>query len=67
MLSIVSCNLRCSSIKQNKNIGIEIIGTIQELGMTFYQYGTHTICSYALRSKTIDLDKVINIRVTFCN
>ena len=50
-----------------KNIGpapLEVTGVIQEQGITFYQYGTHTIEGYALRSSTIDLNDYIGQRVT---
>ena len=43
---------------------VEIIGTIQEQGITTYQYGTHTISGYALRSNSVTLDDYINQYVT---
>ncbi|WP_029034531.1 hypothetical protein [Salinimicrobium terrae] len=48
---------------------MEITGTIQEQGMTSYQYGTHTIETeneefYALKSEAVDLDDYVNEEVT---
>ena len=45
-------------------IRIEVTGTIQEQGITTYQYGTHTISGYALKSETINLDDYVNQNVT---
>ncbi|MBM78813.1 MAG: hypothetical protein CL846_10055 [Crocinitomicaceae bacterium] len=56
MISIsASCNLSKSNIKTS--------GVIQKQGITTYQYGTHTIPGYALKSNTIDLDKYIDQKV----
>ncbi len=46
---------------------MEITGTIQQQGITSYQYGTHTITTtndefYALKSETVDLDDYVNRR-----
>ena len=50
------------------NYQIELEGTIQEIGPTFWMYGTHKITHngklYALKSSTINLDKYIDKRVT---
>lgn len=48
---------------------MEITGTIQEQGMTSYQYGTHTITTgtddfYALKSEAVDLNNYIDEQVT---
>ena len=43
---------------------LEISGTIQKQGVTTYQYGTHTISGYALRSSAVNLDDYINQYVT---
>jgi hypothetical protein len=59
-LVICLATLSCS-----KNKGkIKVSGTIQKQGITTYQYGTHTISSYALKSNSIDLDNYINQEVT---
>ena len=42
---------------------IEISGTIQSQGITTYQYGTHTVSGYALRSSSVNLDDYINRNV----
>ena len=38
----------------------EITGIIQKQGVTSYQYGTHIISEYALRSNSVILDDFIN-------
>ena len=43
---------------------IEVSGTIQKQGITTYQYGTHIISGYAIRSSSIILDDYINKEVT---
>ena len=58
-LTAVSCNKGVL----NPNC-VEIIGTVQEQGITTYQYGTHTISGYALRSNSVTLDDYINQYVT---
>jgi len=58
-LTVLSCD------KENGNPdNIEITGTIQKQGITSYQYGTHTISGYALRSNSVDLDNYINQNIT---
>ena len=58
-LSFISCD------KEDDNPdNIEITGTIQEQGMTTYQYGTHTASGYALRSSAVNLDDYVNQNVT---
>ena len=47
-----------------KSSAIEATGTIQQQGITTYQYGTHVIPGFALRSNTIDLDSYIGQTVT---
>ena len=42
----------------------EVSGIIKAQGITFYQYGTHAINGYALRSETINLDDFIDQEVT---
>lgn len=48
---------------------MELTGTIQEQGITSYQYGTHTITTqddifYALKSDAVDLDVYVEEKVT---
>lgn len=65
LLGILICLLAISCDKDDINSKrIEIIGTIQKQGITTYQYGTHTISGYALRSSSITLDDYINQNVT---
>jgi len=52
------------SQNHNNPMKIQATGTIQQQGMTTYQYGTHVIARYAIRSTTIDLDKYIGQTVT---
>ena len=54
-ISIISCN---------KKNNIKITGTIYKQGITTYQYGTHVIKNYALRSNSIDLDLYIDSVIT---
>lgn len=56
----ISCD---NNVKKNAN-SIEVSGVVQKQGMTTYQYGTHTISNYAIRSNTIDLDNYIDKNVT---
>ena len=58
-LSAVSCKNNDTKLAM-----IEITGTLKEQGITTYQYGTHTIAGYALRSSTVALDDYINQSVT---
>jgi len=58
-LSVISCN------KDNSDPNpVEVTGTIQKQGITTYQYGTHTISGYALRSSSVTLDNYVNQNVT---
>ncbi len=59
-LSTISCN------KDNNDSSntVEINGTIQKQGITTYQYGTHTISGYALRSSSVTLDNYVDQKVT---
>jgi len=59
-LSIISCKKEVT-ITPDK---LELTGTIQKQGITTYQYGTHTISGYALRSSSVTLDDYINQNVT---
>jgi hypothetical protein len=43
---------------------VEATGTIQQQGMTTYQYGTHILGEFTLRSSVVDLDKYIGKSVT---
>ena len=64
-ISLIICLTAVSCIKGVLNPNcVEIIGTVQEQGITTYQYGTHTISGYALRSNSVTLDDYINQYVT---
>ena len=53
----------------NTSEKMEITGTIEQQGITSYQYGTHTITSaddefYALKSDAVNLDEYLSEEVT---
>ena len=52
----------------NNSSQLEVTGTIQEQGMTSYQYGTHTLTNketfYAIKSDDVDLNDYLNQKVT---
>lgn len=58
-LFIISCKDH-----QTESRKIELSGTIKQQGITTYQYGTHTINGFALKSSSVDLDKYLNKKVT---
>ncbi|MDA9328709.1 hypothetical protein N9Q76_01130 [Flavobacteriales bacterium] len=61
----ITCLLLLSCDKEDLNPEhFEITGIIKEQGMTSYQYGTHTLSGYALRSNTVSLDNYVNQNVT---
>lgn len=58
----------CSSMKSSKDgNAVSLTGKIEKIGMTTYQYGTHTIQSehktYALKSSSVDLNSYENKEV----
>lgn len=62
---IIICFFAVSCDKENsKSDSFEIKGIIQKQGITTYQYGTHVISGYALRSNAVNLDNYINQNVT---
>lgn len=59
----------CQNTTSNSKDHMEITGTIQQQGITSYQYGTHTISNenddfYALTSEGINLDDYLEKEVT---
>ncbi|RMF01783.1 MAG: hypothetical protein D6772_04330 [Bacteroidetes bacterium] len=50
----------CHTLKPGQ---MKIEGTLAAQGFTSYQYGTHTLGGYALRSSTIDLDQYVDLQV----
>ena len=58
-LSVISCGKDVDTVDN-----IEITGEIQKQIITTYQYGSHTISGYALRSSSVILDDYINQNVT---
>ena len=59
LLSMSSCDKN-----EDHNANVEATGVIQKQGITTYQYGTHVITGYALRSSSINLDDYIGQNVT---
>ena len=64
-----TCNNQTSNEKSmDTATSIEVEGTIEAIGMTSWQYGTHTLTNdenfYALRSKTVKLDQYEGKTVT---
>lgn len=59
-LALFFLSSTCNNQKSNP-AAMEITGIIEPIGMTSWQYGTHTLSNattlYALRSKTVDLKK----------
>lgn len=58
----------CGSMKSSKDPNsVHLLGKIEKMGMTTYQYGTHTIVSgqktYALKSSNVDLNSFENKEV----
>ncbi|WP_406826051.1 hypothetical protein [Pedobacter sp. KACC 23697] len=59
----------CSSIKNAEKSGtVTANGTIEKLGITTFQYGTHVLKAdnktYALKSETLNLDSYLDKKVT---
>jgi len=59
----------CTSFKDSNTANrATATGTIQKIGMTTFQYGTHLLTTenktYALKSGSINLDEYMNKRVT---
>ncbi|MDX1603277.1 MAG: hypothetical protein R3209_09405 [Salinimicrobium sediminis] len=73
LISVQTCNNTSETPNTNttevNSERMEITGTIEQQGMTSYQYGTHTITTaddeyYALKSEAIELDNYLNEEVT---
>jgi hypothetical protein len=59
----------CGAMKNGNSSGtVTASGTIEKLGMTTFQYGTHLLKAenrtYALKSATINLDTYLDKKVT---
>lgn len=54
----------CKSIQTKNSAVIEITGIVHKQGITSYQYGTHTLGDYALKSSTVSLNDFVNKNVT---
>ena len=65
LLSLSSFSCEKQDVSPDPEAGtVEINGKLLEQGMTTYQYGTHILSGYALRSSTINLDNYVNQDVT---
>ncbi|WP_172665785.1 hypothetical protein [Flammeovirga sp. OC4] len=63
VVTFIMIGFSCAKNDVNSNT-IEITGVIKEQGVTTYQYGTHTLSGYALRSSSVNLDNYIDQEVT---
>ncbi len=64
-LSFISCGIRnLDSGRDLSEKETTIVGTIEKLEVTVWQYGTHMISGYAITSETIKLDKYIGKEVS---
>lgn len=63
-LGIILFTVSCNKDNDDNSNAIEINGIIQKQGITTYQYGTHTISGYALRSSSVTLDNYVNQEIT---
>jgi hypothetical protein len=67
VLFTATCN-NATDNEQSKTDNMEVTGTIQQQGITSYQYGTHTLTNddtfYALKSEAVNLDDYIDEEVT---
>ncbi len=70
-ISLIILTSTCNNQKSNSDSesdSMEITGIIEPIGMTTWQYGTHTLSNatnlYALRSKSVDLEKYEGQTVT---
>ncbi|SDL82194.1 hypothetical protein SAMN04488034_1149 [Salinimicrobium catena] len=70
-LALIIFTATCNNATENTQTNIEnmeVTGTIQQQGITSYQYGTHTLTNdetfYALRSEAVNLDNFLDQEVT---
>lgn len=59
---VTSC-VKVSKSSSNTS-SVSAYGLLQKQGVTSYNYGTHTLGGYALKSSTINLDNYLNKYVT---
>lgn len=65
LLGIVVCMAFASCSKRDMDPDrVEVSGTVYEQGITTYQYGTHGISGYALRSSSVPLNDHVGAEVT---
>lgn len=64
ILISLTISLNSCVVKNKNSDNIEITGILLKQGITFYQYGTHTISGYAVRSKSVNLDEYVNKNIT---
>ncbi|HET8886595.1 MAG TPA: hypothetical protein VFM70_09625 [Salinimicrobium sp.] len=68
ILSLLFLTATCQNSTEKNADKMQITGTIEQQGITTYQYGTHTISSeeesYALKSDAVNLDNYLNQEVT---
>jgi hypothetical protein len=63
ILAVVIASAGCSVKKESQTANVSLDGTIEKLGMTTFQYGTHLLKadgkSYALKSDVVDIDSYV--------
>lgn len=66
-LNTASCENTKDKSQKDPSL-MEVTGTIQQQGITSYQYGTHTLTNdetfYALKSDAINLDDYVDREIT---
>ena len=56
--------LSCSNDDNSNPNDIEATGVLRTQGITTYQYGSHVLGEYALRSSSVNLDDFVDQTVT---
>ncbi|WP_285008640.1 hypothetical protein [Pedobacter faecalis] len=63
VLTVVAALSGCSVKRAGQSAHVSLAGTVEELGMTTFQYGTHLLKtgdkSYALKSDKVDINKYV--------
>lgn len=62
-IAISTCVASCTHQKIDSDV-IEVSGILRVQGITTYQYGTHTISNYAVRSRRLNLDSFVDQNIT---
>src|SRR5690349_8351539 len=61
ILTVIAALSGCSVKRTSQSAHVSLVGTVEKLGMTTFQYGTHLLKtankSYALKSERVNIDK----------